>query len=137
LINRAKQSDEYLLKHYHQLDSSTSVNYQDLIKTVKELTDNLSGFFLKKDKIKDDEICQNMNGICYWYFVKKTVLSEKEAKPKEEIKSAQKTIVSKRAGKSRKKSKKEIKREEIKEILPKKEEKKTFVDKTAEDKFFK
>ena len=53
LINRAKQSDEYLLKHYHQLDSSTSVNYQDLIKTVKELTDNLSGFFLKKDKIKE------------------------------------------------------------------------------------
>lgn len=25
----------------------------------------------KKDKIEDDEICQNMNGICFWYFEKK------------------------------------------------------------------
>ena len=25
----------------------------------------------KKDKIEDDEICQNVNGICFWYFSKK------------------------------------------------------------------
>jgi len=55
-------------------------------------------------------------------------------KPKEDIKPVQETI----AGKEQEKpgeERKEIKREELKENLPEKEEKKKFVDKTAEDKF--
>ncbi|MBU4493396.1 MAG: hypothetical protein KKA61_03420, partial [Nanoarchaeota archaeon] len=55
-------------------------------------------------------------------------------KPKKEIKPVQETITSKEQEKPRKEQK-EIKREELKERLPEKEEKKTFIDKTAEDAF--
>ncbi|NQV00730.1 MAG: hypothetical protein HQ537_01215 [Parcubacteria group bacterium] len=53
LINKAKQSDEHLSQHFHQLNFSTATGCQDLINTIKELTGNLSGFFLKEDKIKE------------------------------------------------------------------------------------
>lgn len=55
-------------------------------------------------------------------------------KPKKEIKPVHETIASKEQEKP-KEEQKEIKKEEVKERLPEKEEKKIFVDKTAEDAF--
>ncbi len=53
LIAKAKQSDQSLSSHFHQLNFSTAAGSQDLINTIKELTGNLSGFFLKEEKIKE------------------------------------------------------------------------------------
>jgi len=64
-------------------------------------------------------------------IIKETI---KFDKPKKDVKPFQETIVKKEQEKP-KEEQKEIKREEPKEKLPEKEEKKTFVDKTAEDEF--
>ena len=67
-------------------------------------------------------------------IIKETVKFDKPKEPKKEIKPIQETITRKEQEKPREEQK-QIKKEEPTERLPEKEEKKTFVDKTAEDKF--
>lgn len=53
LIDKTKQSDQFLFNHFSQLNLSDPNDCRDFINTIKELTGNLSGFFLKEAKIKE------------------------------------------------------------------------------------
>ena len=50
LIEKTKQTDQALFKHFHKPEISTSVGCQVLINAAKELTGDLSGFYLRKEK---------------------------------------------------------------------------------------
>jgi hypothetical protein len=50
LIKKTKETDRALFKHFHEPDFSTTVGCQIVINATKELTGDLSGFYLKKEK---------------------------------------------------------------------------------------
>jgi hypothetical protein len=53
LIEKAKENDQALFDHFHQPDFSTTVGCRSLINATKELTNDLSGFYLKEAKAKE------------------------------------------------------------------------------------
>jgi len=53
LIDKTKQSDDALYKHFHQPDFSTTAGCGTLINATKELTGGLTGFYLKEKKAKE------------------------------------------------------------------------------------
>jgi hypothetical protein len=53
LIEKAKNNDQALFEHFHQPDFSTTVGCRSLINATKELTNHLSGFYLKEAKVKE------------------------------------------------------------------------------------
>jgi hypothetical protein len=50
LIEKAKLTDQALFEHFHQPEFGTVVGCQTLINATKELTGDLAGFYLKKEK---------------------------------------------------------------------------------------
>src|SRR3989338_8169872 len=50
LIEKTKQTDQALFKHFHQPDFSTAIGCQTLINATRELTGDVSGFYLKREK---------------------------------------------------------------------------------------
>lgn len=53
LIDKVKSTDQALFEHFHQPDFSTEVGCRSLINVTKELTGDLSGFYLKESKAKE------------------------------------------------------------------------------------
>jgi len=53
LIDKVKSTDQSLFEHFHHPDFSTVVGCRSLINATKELTDDLSGFYLKESKAKE------------------------------------------------------------------------------------
>lgn len=53
LLKQAEQNDQLLLKHFYKPDFSTAVGCRSLLNATKELTNSLSGFFLKEDKARE------------------------------------------------------------------------------------
>lgn len=53
LINKVKSTDQALFEHFHKPDFSTKVGCRSLINSAKELTGDLSGFYLKESKAKE------------------------------------------------------------------------------------
>lgn len=53
LIQKIKKDDQALFDHFHQPDFSTAVGCRGLINAAKELTGDLTGFYLKKEKVKE------------------------------------------------------------------------------------
>ena len=50
LIKKTKETDQKLFKHFHEPDFSTAIGCQTIINAARELTGDLSGFYLKKEK---------------------------------------------------------------------------------------
>ncbi len=53
LIDKAKKDDQALFEHFHEPDFSTEIGCRSLINATKELTGDLSGFYLKESKAKE------------------------------------------------------------------------------------
>ncbi|PIV10335.1 MAG: hypothetical protein COS49_01090 [Candidatus Portnoybacteria bacterium CG03_land_8_20_14_0_80_41_10] len=53
LIDKVKKDDQNLFKHFHRPDFSTALGYRSLINATKELTNHLTGFYLKETKAKE------------------------------------------------------------------------------------
>ena len=50
LIKKTKETDQKLFKHFHEPDFSIAIGCQTIINAARELTGDLSGFYLKKEK---------------------------------------------------------------------------------------
>jgi len=53
LIDKVKFTDKALFEHFHRPDFSTKIGCRSLINATKELTGDLSGFYLKESKAKE------------------------------------------------------------------------------------
>lgn len=53
LIRKIEETDQVLIKHFHELDLSVATGCRSLINSVKELTGNLSNFYLKESKARE------------------------------------------------------------------------------------
>ncbi|MBL7155288.1 MAG: hypothetical protein ISS88_02165 [Candidatus Portnoybacteria bacterium] len=53
LIDKVKSTDQALFEHFHQPDFSTTIGCRSLINATKELTGDLSGFYLKESKARE------------------------------------------------------------------------------------
>lgn len=52
LIRKVKETDQALIKYFFELDFSTTAGCRSLLNLSRELTDNVLGFYLKKEKAK-------------------------------------------------------------------------------------
>ncbi|MFH1937964.1 MAG: hypothetical protein ABIJ60_00280 [Patescibacteria group bacterium] len=50
LIRKTEETDQILIKHFHELDLSVVTGCRSLINSVKELTGNLTNYYLKESK---------------------------------------------------------------------------------------
>jgi len=53
LIRKTEETDQILIKHFHELDLSVVTGCRSLINSVKELTGNLTNFYLKESKARE------------------------------------------------------------------------------------
>ena len=53
LVDKVKKDNQALFGHFHKPDLSTQIGCRTLINAVKELTGDLTGFYLKKEKAKE------------------------------------------------------------------------------------
>ncbi|MBL7053113.1 MAG: hypothetical protein ISS02_00410 [Candidatus Portnoybacteria bacterium] len=53
LIRKTEETDRVLIKHFHELDLSVVTGCRSLINSVKELTGNLTNYYLKESKARE------------------------------------------------------------------------------------
>ncbi|OPL12068.1 MAG: hypothetical protein AVO34_02340 [Firmicutes bacterium ML8_F2] len=53
LIEKAKQNNQFLFNHFNQFNLSDPDDCRDFISAIKDLTGNLSDFFIKEEKLKE------------------------------------------------------------------------------------